>query len=80
MPSANLLERRLQIAGTFLIIGLVIEALCLLSARPIAFVIFVVVGGLLLFAGVAVYLFSLVSMPRSQGRTSLSKGVSKSGG
>jgi hypothetical protein len=64
MPSANPLEKRLQLAGTFLIIGLLIEALCLLAARPIAFVLFVAVGGLLLFAGVAVYLFSLVSKPR----------------
>ncbi len=67
MASANPLERRLQIAGAFLIVGLVTEALCLLSPRPIAFVIFVAVGGLLLFAGMAVYLFSLVSMPRGQG-------------
>jgi len=66
MPSANPLEKRLQIAGTLLIIGLVIEALCLLSARPIAFVILVMFGGLLLFAGVAVYLFSLISTPRAQ--------------
>ena len=64
MPSANPLEKRLQLAGTFLIIGLLIEALCLLAARPIAFVLFVAVGGLLLFTGVAVYLFSLVSKPR----------------
>jgi hypothetical protein len=64
MSNANPLAKRLQIAGTFLIIGLVIEALCLLSPRPIAFVIFVAVGGPLLFAGVVVYLFSLVSTPR----------------
>ncbi len=64
MPDANPLAKRLQIAGTFLIIGLLIEAFCLLSPRPIAFVIFVAVGGLLLFAGVAVYLFSLVSPSR----------------
>jgi hypothetical protein len=65
MPSANPMEKRLQIAGTLLIIGLVTEALCLLWGRPISFIIFVVIGGLLLFAGVAVYLFSLVSAPRS---------------
>jgi hypothetical protein len=65
MPSTDQLGKRLQIAGTFLIIGLLIEALCLLSARPVAFVIFVAVGGFLLFAGAAVFLFSLVSTPRS---------------
>jgi hypothetical protein len=65
MSSPNSLESRLQIAGTLLIIGLLIEVLCLLWAKPIAFVLFVAVGGLLLFAGVTVYLFSLVSTPRS---------------
>jgi hypothetical protein len=64
MPSANPLERRLQISGTLLIIGLLIEALCLLAAKPIAFVIFVAVGGLLLSAGVALFLVSLVSRRR----------------
>lgn len=64
MSDANPLAKRLQIAGTFLIVGLLVEALCLWSARPIAFVIFVAVGGFLLFAGVTVYLFSLVSPPR----------------
>jgi hypothetical protein len=58
------LEKRLQLAGIFLIIGLLIEVLCLLAARPIAFVIFVAVGCLSLFVGVAMYLFSLVSKPR----------------
>jgi hypothetical protein len=65
MPSANPLEKRLQISGTLLIIGLLIEALCLLAAKPIAFVIFVAVGGLLLFAGVSLFLFSLVSTPHA---------------
>jgi hypothetical protein len=65
MPSANPLEKRLQISGTLLILGLLIEALCLLAAKPIAFVIFVAVGGLLLFAGVVLFLFSLVSAPHS---------------
>lgn len=61
---ANSIERRIQVAGIILIAGLLIEALCLLWARPISFVIFVAVGGLFLFAGVVVFLFSLVS-PRS---------------
>lgn len=65
MSSANSMEQRLQIAGVLLIIGLVIEAVCLLWARPISFVILVAVGGLFLFAGVVVFLFSLVSRPVS---------------
>jgi hypothetical protein len=64
MASANPLEKRFQIAGTLLIAGLLVEAVCLLWAKPITFVIFVAVGGLLIFAGVAFFLFSLVSTPR----------------
>lgn len=60
MSSVNSMEQRLQIAGVLLIIGLVIEAVCLLWARPISFVIFVALGGLFLFAGVVTFLFSLV--------------------
>jgi hypothetical protein len=65
MPTINPMAWRLQISGTFLVIGLLIEAICLLSAKPIAFVLLVAIGGLFLFAGVTVYLFSIVSTPRS---------------
>jgi hypothetical protein len=51
MFSADPLQKRLHIAGTLLIVGLVIEALCLLSKGPIAFVIFVAIGGCLLPPG-----------------------------
>jgi hypothetical protein len=61
--TANAVEKRIRVAGTILIIGLVIEALCLLWAQPLSFVLFVVVGGLFLFVGVAVFLSSLVSTP-----------------
>jgi hypothetical protein len=60
--SADPLQKRLQIAGTLLIIGLLIEAMCLLWARPISFVIFVAVGGVFMFAGVVAFLLSLVSI------------------
>ena len=63
MFSANTMEKRLQIAGIFLIAGLLVEALCLFWALPITFVIFATVGGLLMFIGLAVFLYSLVSMP-----------------
>jgi hypothetical protein len=63
--SADSMERRIQVAGVLLIIGLVLEAICLLWARPISFVIFVAIGGLFLFAGVVVFLFSLVSTTRA---------------
>jgi hypothetical protein len=61
MPSANPMERRLQFSGLLLILGLLVEALCLFWTRPIAFVLFLGVGGLLLGLGILVYLLSLVS-------------------
>jgi hypothetical protein len=62
MLHPQLLERRLQFAGALLISGLVIEALSVVWNRPIAFVIFVGLGGLLLAAGILLYLYSLVSL------------------
>jgi len=61
MISANQLEKRRQVAGVFLVLGLVIEALCLILSTPITFVIFVAIGGLLMFVGIVLYLYSLVS-------------------
>jgi hypothetical protein len=44
-------------------VGLLIEALCLFWATPIAFIVFVAIGGLLIFIGLVVYLYSVVSAP-----------------
>jgi hypothetical protein len=44
-----------------LVVGLLVEAICLQWARPIAFILLVVIGGALCAAGIAVYLYSLVS-------------------
>ena len=66
MLSANPMERRLQLSGILLILGLLVEALCLLWTRPLAFVLFLSVGGLLLGLGILVFLFSLVSRNQSQ--------------
>jgi uncharacterized membrane protein len=61
MLRANPMERWLQLSGILLILGLLVEALCLLWTRPLAFVLFLGVGGLLLGLGILVFLFSLVS-------------------
>jgi hypothetical protein len=60
MLSANQLEKRRQVAGILIVLGLVIEALCLIWATPIAFVIFVAIGGFLMFVGIVLFLYSLV--------------------
>jgi len=55
------LEKRLRLAGMFLIAGLLVEAICLLWVRPLAFILLVGGGGLLCAAGIVVYFYSLVS-------------------
>jgi hypothetical protein len=62
MLSGQLIERRLQFAGSFVILGLLIEAVSVLWTRPIAFVVFVILGGVLFAAGILLYLYSLVSV------------------
>jgi len=63
--SANSLERRLQLSGVLLILGLLTEAMCLLWARPLSFLTFITIGGAFLFLGVIVYLVALLPAKRS---------------
>ena len=60
------LEKRLRLAGMLLIFGLLVEAVCLLWARPLAFIVLVGAGGFLCAAGIVVYLYSLVSAGRAR--------------
>ena len=52
---------RLRIAGTLIFVGLLIESLTLTWNNPIAFLVFVGIGGLMMIAGIVVYLLSLIS-------------------
>jgi hypothetical protein len=65
MLSTNAFDRKLQISGMILIVGLVVEGLCLLSGSPIGFILFVGVGGLLIAIGMVHYLYSLASTASS---------------
>jgi hypothetical protein len=60
MRTGDSIDRRLRISGTLVIIGLLVEALCLVWSRPIAFVVFVCIGGALIGIGVLFFLYSLV--------------------
>jgi hypothetical protein len=60
MLNSNTLERRLQFAGSLLILALLVEALTVLWTRPVAFVVFVGLSGVLFAAGILLYLYSLV--------------------
>lgn len=61
----NTFDRKLRISGMILIVGLVVEGLCLLSGSPIGFILFVGVGGLLIGTGMLHYLYSLISTASS---------------
>ena len=63
MRSGDSMDRRLRISGILVIIGLLVEALCLVWSRPIAFVVLVCLGGALIGLGVLLFLYSLVSGP-----------------
>jgi len=65
MNSLSHIEKRLQLAGVLLILGLLVEAICLFWARPISFVILVGLGGTFLVLGLLVYLLSLVYIKSS---------------
>ena len=55
---------KLRVAGVLIALGLLVELVTLAWNNPIAFLIFLGVGGLLIFVGIVIYLLSLV--PREQ--------------
>ena len=54
------IERALRASGILLILGLAVEVVSLLWEKPLAFLLFVGVGGLLTLLGILLYLYSLV--------------------
>jgi hypothetical protein len=61
MLSGDSMERRVQFAGILMLLGLLVEAFCLFWTRPIGFVLFLGIGGLLLTFGVLMYLLAVLS-------------------
>lgn len=57
---------RLRVAGALIFVGLLIEALTLSWNNPIAFLVFLGIGGLLILIGIVFYLLSLVSPSAAQ--------------
>lgn len=57
------LSRPFRISGILLIAGLCVEALSLFWVHPLAFLSFFIAGGVLLGAGVLLYLYSIVFHP-----------------
>ena len=54
-------ERKLKIAAYLLIAGLAAEGITLHWAHPTSFLLFLTLGGILVLAGIAVYLIAIVS-------------------
>jgi hypothetical protein len=57
------IEPALRLSGVFLILGIAVEIISLLWEKPLAFLLFVGVGGALTFAGIVLYLYSLLPPP-----------------
>jgi hypothetical protein len=67
------LTRRLQLAGLLVSLGLIVEAVTLLWSHPTAFLVFLLVGGLLVAAGVLLYLFSIATYASPTGESTASR-------
>lgn len=59
--SLSRLEKRLRIAALLVMTGLLVELATLYWAHPTAFLLFLLLGGSLMFFGIVVYLYSLVA-------------------
>ncbi|HEV3037389.1 MAG TPA: hypothetical protein VHA33_06350 [Candidatus Angelobacter sp.] len=64
MTQNQFISKRLRAAGILIMLGLLVEALSLIWNHPLSFVAFLGIGGLMMFAGIIIYLVSLVSDPR----------------
>ena len=62
MLSANVTERRLQLAGIIVMSGLLVVGFSLMGRGPVAFLICIALGGSLLAAGIVAYLLALVRL------------------
>lgn len=54
-------QRALQVSGVLILLGLLTEIVTLVWEKPLAFLVFVGIGGGLVIAGILVYLYSLVA-------------------
>jgi hypothetical protein len=59
--SASRLQRKFKTAAYLLTAGLLVEGITLQWAHPTSFLLFIILGGLLVGAGIVIYLFALVS-------------------
>ena len=62
-------SKKLRAAGILIILSLVVQGLSLVWNHPLAFVAFLVVGGLLLLTGLGMYVWVLLESGESQAKT-----------
>jgi hypothetical protein len=58
------LTKKLRLAGMFIIAGVLVQGLSLVWNHPLSFLAFIGIGGLMMFAGIVIYLAALVSPQR----------------
>jgi uncharacterized membrane protein YczE len=63
------LPQRLKLAGLLLVLGLLIESVTLFWPHPTAFLAFLLVGGVLVAAGVVLYLLAIATYPAGPPRS-----------
>jgi hypothetical protein len=61
------IRQSLRFSGVLLMLGLLVELISLLWTKPLAFLLFAVVGGSFLVVGALAYLYSLVSAANDSG-------------
>jgi hypothetical protein len=59
--NASRLQRKLNTAAYLLIAGLAVEGITLHWAHPTSFLLFISLGGILILAGIAIYLIAVVT-------------------
>ena len=62
---ARAMDGRIRSAATLVLLGLLVEAITLVWSGPTSFLVFMTAGGALIALGVAYYLISLVTVPRT---------------
>jgi len=65
MKGIRRIERRIQISGSLVIAGMLVELLTLYWSHATAFLLFLTIGGALILGGIVLYLISLVTRDMS---------------
>jgi len=60
------MEQRIRISGLLVAVGLLVQMITFIWSNPTAFLVFILIGGILPAVGMLIYLYSLVSMTSKQ--------------